>query len=67
MEYIDAYRARMETVSWWGYNLAQCIAAMVLSSHRPQPWEAFPGWIPNKQDEQMEDDAILAVCKQWCG
>ena len=48
------------------FNLAQAIAAMVLSADKPKPWDAFPGWIQPKI-EAMSDDAIYAACLAWCG
>jgi hypothetical protein len=44
-DYAEVYRQRMEDQSYLAYNLAQCIATMTLSSVRPEPWQAFPGWI----------------------
>ena len=48
------------------FNLAQTIACMVLSSEKPRPWEAFPGWIKPEMQE-MSDDEIYASCLAWCG
>ena len=61
---IEAFRRRMEIQCYWGYNLAQCFASRVLSSHRPKPYEAFPGWIVR---ETMSDDEIYANALAWCG
>lgn len=64
IDYIEVFRRRMEIQSYWGYNLAQCIASMVLSSSRPKPCDAFPGWIPR---EEMTDEEMYANCLAWCG
>ena len=48
------------------FNLAQTIACMVLSSEKPRPWEAFPGWIKPEMQE-MSVDEIYASCLAWCG
>lgn len=64
MEYEEIFRRRMEAQSYWGYNLAQCIAAMALSSTRPEPWQAFPSWIQRKE---MTDEQLYASCLAWCG
>ena len=48
------------------FNLAQTIAAMVLSAEKPRPWNAFPGWIQPKL-QVMSDDEIYASCLPWCG
>ena len=64
MEYTEIFRRRMETQSYWGYNLAQGIAAMVLSRTKPEPWQVFPGWIQRKE---MTDEEIYASCLAWCG
>lgn len=64
MDTIEAFRRRMEIQSYWGYNLAQCIASMAISSRRPKPYEVFPGWIP---PEVMTDDEIYASMLAWCG
>ena len=66
LEYIEAYRERMERQAYMCYNLAQTIASMVLSSEKPRPWDAFPGWIPPKV-QTMTDDDIYASCLAWCG
>jgi hypothetical protein len=63
-DYAEVYRQRMEDQSYLAYNLAQCIATMTLSSVRPEPWQAFPGWI---QREEMTDEQIYASCLAWCG
>ena len=63
-EYVEIFRQRMEIQSYWGYNLAQCISAMTMSGIRPEPWQAFPGWI---QREEMTDEQIYASCLAWCG
>lgn len=64
VEYIDIFHQRMELQSYWGYNLAQCIACMTLGSYRPEPWQVFPGWI---QREEMTEDELYANCLAWCG
>lgn len=64
LDCIEVYQRRMENQSYWGYNLAQCIAAMTLGGIRPEPWQAFPGWI---QREEMTDDQIYAACLAWSG
>ena len=61
---IEVFRRRMQIQCYFGYNLAQCIASMVLSSRRPKPHEAFPGWI---QYKPMTDDEIYASVLAWCG
>lgn len=66
LEYIDAYRDRMEQKAYLCYNLAQTIACMVLSAEKPKPWQAFPGWIRGGK-EVMTDDEIYASCLAWCG
>lgn len=63
-EYVEVFNQRMEIQSYWGYNLAQCIVSMALSGNRPEPWQAFPGWI---QREEKTDDQIYASCLAWCG
>lgn len=63
-DYAEVYRQRMEDQSYLAYNLAQCIAVMSLGSVKPEPWQAFPGWI---QREEMTDDEIYASCLAWCG
>lgn len=63
-EYIEIHRQHMEQQCYWGYNLALCIAVMTLGSVRPEPWQAFPGWI---QREEMTDEQIYASCLAWCG
>lgn len=62
-EYLDGFRKRMEILSYWGYNLAQGIASMLLAATRPAPWEVFPGWIPRRD---MTDDEIAANLMAWC-
>jgi hypothetical protein len=64
-EYIDAYKGRMELQAYMCYNLAQTIACMVLSSEKPRPWDAFPGWIKPKT-QTMTDDEIYSSCLAWC-
>lgn len=64
VEHCEIFNQRMEMQSYWGYNLAQCIAAMVLSRDKPEPWQAFPGWIQRKK---MTDEQIYASCLAWCG
>lgn len=61
---VEAFRRRMEIQSYWGYNLAVAIAAMVRGGDRPEPWAVFPRWI---QREQMSDNDIYANCLAWCG
>ncbi len=63
LEYIEAFKTRMQYASYWGYNLALGIASMVLSSKKPEPWEVFPGWIPKKE---MSDEEIAANLLAWC-
>ena len=63
-EYCEIFNRRMEVQCYWGYNLAQCIASMALSGTRPEPWQAFPGWI---QREEMTENQIYASCLAWCG
>lgn len=65
-EYIRAYRDRMERQAYMYYNLAQTIACMALSSEKPRPWDAFPGWIKPMM-QTMTDDEIYANCMAWCG
>lgn len=66
LEYVQAYRTRMERQAYMYFNLAQAIASMVLSAEKPNPWDAFPGWIqPTVQ--QMSDDEMYASCLAWCG
>ena len=64
MDTIEAFRRRMEIQCYFGYNLAQCIASMALSSSRPEPYQAFPGWI---QPTVMTDDEIYSSVLAWCG
>ena len=64
-EYTEIFRQRMEIQSYWGYNLAQCIAIMALGSTKPEPWQVFPGWI--QQRKEMTDEEIYASCLAWCG
>lgn len=64
-EYIEAYRDRMERQAYMLFNHAQAIASMVLSSEKPRPWDAFPGWI-KPQMQEMSDDEIYASCLAWC-
>lgn len=64
-EYIEAYRDRMERQAYMLFNHAQAIASMVLSSEKPRPWDAFPGWIQT-QMQKMSDDEIYASCLAWC-
>ena len=64
--YIKAYRDRMERQAYMCFNLAQTIAAMVMSEEKPRPWDAFPGWIQPKI-HAMSDDDIYAACLAWCG
>ena len=66
LEYIEAYRARMERQAYMCFNLAQAIACMVLSADKPKPWDAFPGWI-KPQAQVMSDEAIYAAVLAWCG
>ena len=61
---IEAFHRRMKIQCYYGYNLAQCTASMILSSSRPKPYEAFPGWI---EREVMTDDEIYASALAWCG
>lgn len=63
-DYVEIHHLRMEQQCYWGYNLAQCISAMIMSGIRPEPWQAFPGWI---QREEMTDEQIYASCLAWCG
>lgn len=65
-EYITAYRGRMERQAYMLFNLAGTIASMVLCAKKPEPWEAFPGWIQPKNREMFDDD-IYAACLAWCG
>lgn len=62
-EYINAFQKRMEILSYWGFNLAQGIASMALSSRRPEPWEVFPGWI---RQEEMSEEQVAANMLAWC-
>lgn len=62
LEYIEAYRDRLEQQAYMLYNQAACIASMVLSSHRVAPEDAFPGVIRRKV---MTSDAIYAACLAW--
>ena len=56
----------MEQQAYMCFNLAQTFASMVLSSEKPRPWDAFPGWIkPTVQ--QMSNNEIYASCLAWCG
>lgn len=64
MDCIEVFRRRMQIQSYWGYNLAQCIASMCLSSRRQKPYEAFPGWI---EPEVMTDEEMYASILAWCG
>ena len=65
MDCIEVFRRRMKIQSYWGYNLAQCIASMCLGSgRRPKPYEAFPGWI---EPEVMTDEEMYANILAWCG
>lgn len=59
-DYIEVFRRRMEIQSYWGYNLAQCIASMVLSSTRPKPCDAFPGWI--QREEMTDEESLTSRC-----
>ena len=65
-EYLEAYKDRMERKAYFGYNLAQTIACMVLSKEKPRPWQAFPGWIRGG-NAVMSDEEIYASCLAWCG
>lgn len=58
---IDGYRRRETERAYWGYNLAQCIAAMVWGK-RPEPWQAFPGAI---EYNPMTDEEIWATLTAW--
>lgn len=66
LEYIQAYRDRMERHAYMLFNQAQAIASMVLCADKPKPWDAFPGLIQPKI-QTMSDDDIYASCLAWCG
>lgn len=38
LELIRGYKVREKAKGYFGYNLAQCIASMILSKRRPEPW-----------------------------
>lgn len=59
---IDGYRQRQTERAYFGYNLAQCIAAMCFAKRRPEPWEAFPGVIEYRA---MTDAEIWAALDAW--
>lgn len=59
---IDGYRQRQTEWAYFGYNLAQCIAAMCFAKRRPEPWEAFPGVIEYRA---MTDEEIWAALDAW--
>lgn len=62
LELIRGYKVREKAKGYFGYNLAQCIASMVLSKRRPEPWQAFPGMI---EYEAMTDDQIWGALDAW--
>lgn len=65
-EYVEAYHIRMERQAYMYYNLAGTIACMVLNSRKPEPYEAFPGWIKHEM-RVMTDEELYASCLAWCG
>ena len=62
MELIRGYRVREEAKGYFAFNLAQCIASMMLSKRRPEPWQAFPGLI---EYQAMTDDQIWGALSAW--
>lgn len=62
LELIRGYRTREKAKGYFGFNLAQCIASMMLSKRRPEPWQAFPGLI---EYEIMSDETIWGVLDAW--
>lgn len=58
LDAIDGYKARLETLGYFGYNLAQAVACFCFGSRRPSPWQVFPGMI---EQEVMSDEAIFAA------
>lgn len=61
-ELIRGWQVRQKEKGYFGFNLAQCIASMILSRRRPEPWEAFPGMI---EYESMTDEQIWAALAGW--
>lgn len=64
LEYIRGYRERERRKGYFGYNLAVCIAGMLLGKRKPEPWQSFPGLI---EHEEMDDDAIWGILEAWGG
>nr|DAH20977.1 MAG TPA: hypothetical protein [Caudoviricetes sp.] len=61
LDAIEGYRARLEALGYFGYNLAQATAVFCFGGRRPEPWQAFPGLI---QRRAMTDEEIWA---ELCG
>lgn len=62
MELCRGYRTREKAKGYFGFNLAQCIASMILCRNRPEPWQAFPGLI---EYEPMTDEEIWGALGAW--
>lgn len=58
LDAIDGYRARLQTLGYFGYNLAQAVACFCLGSRRPEPWQVFPGMV---RRETMSAEEIYAA------